>query len=268
MRARSPSSSAALAIRSLSWRVPASICALRRSSATSWLRRSFSRVNQPRATSRSASSSRFSTASRAPQLLEARHRRRVPARQETQRPDRRQERLAGREREQHPEIAVAAHPVEAGEPQPQAQALFGQAPFEVGDRRLGGGGALLGDRLRRLGLGDLLSLELELELEPLELAGNARRRLLHRLEPGGQPGDLAADRLQLLLARRGRGLAPPPAPRRRAAAPDRGARRASSFISGSRCLRCPRRPRSLRGRGSCRRASPWAAHRRGRAGSA
>ena len=136
-------------------------------------------------------------------LLEARDRGGVALREKAQRPDRRQERFTGSERKQHPDIAVAPHPVETGEPQPELPPFVGEPALELVDRRFGGGGALLGDRLRGRCLRHLLRLQLELELEPVEVAGDPRRRLLYRLEARLETRDLAADRFQLLLARRG-----------------------------------------------------------------
>jgi hypothetical protein len=77
-----------------------------------------------------------------------------------------------------------------------------QPALQLGDPQGAGARGVDRDLARRRRLGDLPLLQLELDLGLLELAANAALPLLDAGESRLQLRDLAADRLQLFLARR------------------------------------------------------------------
>jgi hypothetical protein len=140
-------------------------------------------------------------------LLESRDRGGVALRQEAQRPDRRQESLAGRQREQHPEIAVATHPVEPGKTGLQLAGV--RRPDESRGRR---------SPTRRPRRAPRRSPSRTPPRRPSATAARTRARAGRALRRSRPPTaftvssracetrDLTANRLELLLARRGRVL--------------------------------------------------------------
>src|SRR5581483_4634931 len=114
---------------------------------------------------------------------------------------RRQHLLAGRQREQQPQVTGAAETVERREVIPQVATHRGEPRLELADLLGDERGAVGGDALRRPRLQQALLLELELQRRLVELPLERLRLLLHAGEPRLQPRDLAAQPIELDEAR-------------------------------------------------------------------
>ena len=135
-----------------------------------------------------------------PRVLEALHELAVAPRQVAELADGGEHLLLRLQREEQPQVAGAAEPVERGEPAAQVGAHHRQPPLEPGHLHLQRRHALRRHRPRRLRLGHPPFLQLELQPRPLELARQGALALLHAREARLQARDLAAQPLELGLA--------------------------------------------------------------------
>ena len=124
----------------------------------------------------------------------------VASRQETQLADGRQRALAVVDRQQQPQVAPAAEPVERHQAAVQVVAHLVQPALELGDPLLQLGDVIERQLARRLRLGHPLFLQLELQPGALDVVGQPLLAQLHLRQPCLQASDLATDPFEVTLA--------------------------------------------------------------------